>query len=323
MKVVLIAPPVEGARTGGNLYNRGLVRALRGRGIVVEVVGVEGVVDGDCVLVDSLYLEALPAIGNGNGAGLLAHYLPSLVACGEVPPAESLTEAERAAIAAASRFVAPSAFMASALTALGARGRIDVIEPAVEIGARRPVPPDGERLRAIVVANVVPGKGVLALVETLAPALRAGAPIELTIVGALDADRAYAEACIAAAAGLPSVRFAGELAHEATLDAIAASTLFLSPSRMESYGMALAEARALGVPIVARRGGHAAAHVDARAGGELVDDEAAVAAACIALAGDRDALRRRWDAAQAMRPPSRGWDDAAAEFVTAFERTSE
>jgi glycosyltransferase involved in cell wall biosynthesis len=88
---------------------------------------------------------------------------------------------------------------------------------------------------------------------------------------------------------------------------------------MESFGLALAEARALGVPIVARAGGNAAAHVDAAAGGRLVGDDAALAAECALLARDPAERQARRAAAQAARSRSRSrsWADAARDLLTA------
>jgi glycosyltransferase involved in cell wall biosynthesis len=77
----------------------------------------------------------------------------------------------------------------------------------------------------------------------------------------------------------------------------------------------LAEARALGVPVVARAGGNSAAHVEARAGGVLVHDDNALAAECARLARDRDERGRRRAAARACRPPARRWADAARDLI--------
>src|SRR5581483_1295382 len=97
---------------------------------------------------------------------------------------------------------------------------------------------------------------------------------------------------------------------------LAAADVLVSASRMESFGMALAEARALGVPILARAGGNAASLVDFASGGELCSDDAQLAHALVALAQDRDELRAR--AARAARHRLvRSWHDAAAEFVAA------
>jgi hypothetical protein len=52
------------------------------------------------------------------------------------------------------------------------------------------------------------------------------------------------------------VKLLGELSPAAAVRVMAASNLMLSTSVMESYGMALDEARTLGLPILATAGGH-------------------------------------------------------------------
>jgi glycosyltransferase involved in cell wall biosynthesis len=95
---------------------------------------------------------------------------------------------------------------------------------------------------------------------------------------------------------------------------IAGADVLLSASRMESYGMALSEARALGVPIVAREGGNAGAHVSARAGGAAFDGDDALARELVFLAERRDELdarrRRAWEFRRV-----REWRDAARDFI--------
>jgi glycosyltransferase involved in cell wall biosynthesis len=284
MKVELIAPEPTAKITGGNLYNLGLMRALRERGVEMGAGGVK--------LVDSLYLNRVTP-----GTWLLLHYLPSLV------DGAPLSELEKTALTNARTVIVPSVYLRRMIASH--TRRVVVIAPA-RISDNRHV---ARRGGAVLVGNVTPGKGVLPLLA-LAPSL------PLRIIGSLDEDRAYAEKCRAHDA---AVEFCGALPHEATLDAIAAADFLVSASRMESYGLALAEARGLGVPIVARRGGNVATHVDPEAGGQLVDNDEELAVACLRLAGNRDEMARRRRAAQRARPPARSWSDAARELLDAFK----
>jgi glycosyltransferase involved in cell wall biosynthesis len=95
------------------------------------------------------------------------------------------------------------------------------------------------------------------------------------------------------------------------------SDVLVSSSSMETYGMALAEARALGLPIVATRGGNVESLVDPRAGGAVFDDTDAVAEELVRLAKDSDELERRRRLAAEMRLV-RSWDEAAADFLSLF-----
>ena len=110
--------------------------------------------------------------------------------------------------------------------------------------------------------------------------------------------------------------FLDEIPQAQVFDQLARSALLVSASRMESYGMALAEARAHGTPILARAGGHVAAHVDPAAGGQLVADEAELAHAFVALLRRPTELERRIGLAEAARQ-TRSWHLTALEFRSA------
>lgn len=301
MKVVLVVPDPRAAATGGNVYNLGLANALRDEGIDVRIVDRAASRGEGAHVVDSLYLEDVPRLAP---CLLLAHYLPSLVDGGAPSPIE------RAALRAASGSVVPSAFMARELVRLEPRPAF-VVAPGIEIGDVD----EARAHRAALVANLVPGKGVLPFLRAIA-----SRPIALDVIGSLEDDPEYASACRAAAG--PGVAFLGARSHDATLRAIAAADFLVSSSRMESFGLVLAEARALGVPIVARPGGNAAAHVDANAGCALAESDDALAEECLRLAADRAELDRRRAAARARRPPARTWADAARDFVAALTGSS-
>jgi glycosyltransferase involved in cell wall biosynthesis len=276
----------------------------------------------DDLWVDSLYLEAVPGLAREapGRVHLCLHYLPSLVEHGGGWTPALLGEVERAALREARSILVPSAWLGRVIAQTGAlSGRCCVVEPGVDLGAT-PSPPAASRgqLCAVMVANVVPGKGVLPFLLALEQALRDPAQLIFTIVGSLTAAPAYAESCreaVAASATLARVvRFAGSLSPRATQGVIAGADVLLSASRMESYGMALAEARALGIPIVAREGGNAGAHVSARAGGAAFDGDDALARELVFLAERRDELdarrRRAWECRRV-----REWRDAARDFM--------
>lgn len=304
-RFLFVVPPPTERLTGGNLYNLGLLGALRAAGVEAHVVAHDGprseARPGDVRLVDSLHLDALPHLAP---CWLLAHYLPALV-----EGREQLSEAERRALHAADGFVVPSAFMADALARLAPAPRPTVIvAPGIEV-ARQTTTATGAR-HAVVVANLVPGKGVLELLRALGDR-----GCRLAVVGTEDHDPAYAATCRAAA---PWAVFLGELPHAETTAVIAASDFLISASRMESFGFALAEARALGVPIVALDRGNARAHVHDASGGLLVATEDALAEACVQLANDEVELARRRHAARTYRPTPRTWADAAQDLLLAF-----
>jgi glycosyltransferase involved in cell wall biosynthesis len=91
------------------------------------------------------------------------------------------------------------------------------------------------------------------------------------------------------------VEFRGPVPHRAILEQLSTSMLLLHPSRLESFGMSVAEAMAVGLPAVAGRSTASMPWLldDGRAG-VLVDvnDPRAIAQEMVALSGDR----ARWQA---------------------------
>lgn len=320
----LIAPPLDGPPTGGTLYNRELTAALRRAGVSVDVSTLDAPAfpDADLTLVDSLYLDALSDLRERVPAGrvtLLLHYLPTLVRLGHFAAFAELGESERAALTTASGFVVTSRLMEQQLQLGCAASRVVCIEPGTTQVSRTAARP-GRLVRAVMLANVVAGKGLLPLLRALSFQLQEHDPLSLEVVGSLDAEPAYVAACRELLAAHPRVQqrvhLLGARPHERALEQLARAQLLVSASHMESYGMALAEARAAGVPIIAMAGGNAFSHVDASAGGSLCVSREEVAAELLRLVRDpaqvaeRDALARA-----AIR--SRSWDDAAAELIAA------
>ena len=325
---VWICPPLDGPSTGGTLYNARLVDALATCAVRVNAVDLA---EGRRALragvpgrswIDSRFLEHVPELSRDNAGratlGLVVHYLPSLVELGRVPRPSELSAAERVALEKVDRFLVTSPFSREVLVALGVpEGAMVVVQPGVSRAARTDAGARPPHLSALMVANIVPGKGIASFLRALAP-LSDGVSFALTLIGSLSLDAEYGSECrriVEAAPALASrVRFAGSLPHDVVLDCIGACDLLISASRMESYGMALAEARAMGTPIVARSGGNTRAHVSENAGGELVDDDGALASAVVRLAREPGEIRRRASLAERART-ARTWGDAAADFI--------
>ena len=328
---LLVAPPLDGPPTGGTLYNRGLVAALRASGVELRTGGWPEAADdarpAALQLIDSLYLQHVPALAaaakaRGVASWLLLHYLPSQVRLGRAVARDELSAVERAALAAADGVMATSRFMAEQLAALGvAAERVRCVEPGVAQVAREQ---HGDaHVHAVVLGSVTEAKGQLALLQALARELRDGDALKLELIGSLDAEPEHAAECRALIAAHPAlaarVLLPGTLPHEAALARLARADLLLSVSRMESYGMALSEARATGVPILARAAGNVPAHALAEAGGTLCPDVATVAREIVALTRDRTLLAQR-DALARSHRIARSWSEAAGEMNEIFSQ---
>jgi glycosyltransferase involved in cell wall biosynthesis len=245
---------------------------------------------------------------------LLLHYLPTLLQNPEPKTLRELSPREQHALNAADVIVTPSQTLRALVLQLRPGVPCAAIEPGV---ARAPAPRVAREHTCSMVCNVTENKGVLPFLRALAQCAAPADDFQLRIAGRLDLEPAYAEACRALVAESPwlsaHVAWLSGLAPEAVMDELARAGVFASASRMESYGMALAEARACGTPIVARAGGHVAAHVRAADGGELVADESALAQALLRLMRSPDELARRQQLA-AAKPLRRSWAEAAREL---------
>lgn len=97
-------------------------------------------------------------------------------------------------------------------------------------------------------------KGLDVLLEAAVPLSREFPQLELRIAGT-GRDRAEIERRIAAHGLGTWVRMLGHVTDEQRLALLAGARVFLTPSRMEGFGLAAAEAMAAAVPVVATRAG--------------------------------------------------------------------
>ena len=324
-----VVPDLDGPTSGGTQYDRMLLAAASGTGLSCATLShaaapaaLVRATAGDVFWVDSLFLGSFAGLvacaRADTPVGLIAHYLPSLVEEGEGLALDQLTVAERSALQAASLFLVTSDFMGRVIRRLvGDRSPILCVEPG-RAGCEPLLLPDPP-VRALLVANLVPGKGVAPFLAALAKHAILADDFSLRVVGSLGSDPAYARRCVELAADTRlrgRVDLVGELSPGDTLRAMEASNLLISASFMESYGMALAEGRAIGLPIVARAGGNVVNLVEPYSGGELVQDEDELALAFLRLVREPERLRRRLILARARSLPPRSWADAARELAS-------
>lgn len=248
----------------------------------------------------------------------MVHELPS-VAGGESGPETVARERDyEESLLRADRLIAASDHGRKVLLSRGVPpARIHVVRPGFDH-----VPPRGgfhvERygpVRALCVAQWIPRKGILTLVEAWAHRERPGAVLEL--VGETDADLDYCESVSSAidTAPLGSIIVSGSVDDEALGAAYASADIFVLPSRYEGYGIVYAEALAYGLPIVACDVGPVPDLVG-REAALLVepDDEEGLSTALDLLLGDPE-LRARMSAAASRRASSLPlWKSTVAGF---------
>lgn len=251
---------------------------------------------GTIVVVDGLFLahRQRPLPG---GTTALLHQVPDRTPWSETPlPVIATSQATADAVRGAAR-------------------RVGVVRPGLDACFRpRPARSPGERLRVVCTGTVWPGKGQLLLAEALATSAR---PCQLVLVGDHSVAPDYAQR-IQRAAPPGTLQLRGVLSPAQVADELHAADLFVSASRDESFGMAVAEAVACGVPVLAFATGEIATFVHDDHNGWLLPTTASDAVFVQRLhdlLGDPTRLARARVAAVA--PPLTPWDEVARRFAAA------
>jgi len=320
--------------SGGNVYDRRVRDGLGSRGwrvTTVETGNASGAAEalravprGATVLVDGLVALSAPEAIAEAAARVRTVVLAHMVAAAFPDATAPIVAAERRALAAADHVVVTSRWTAEELRRrdLVADGRVTVAPPGVDVPPERSLADAGKeppRLDLLCVGVVAPHKGqdvLLAALDRLP-----GRAWTCRIVGSPRPFGAFASSVTRTAQRfdgrvlLTGVLHGPELAAE-----YRRSALLVAPSRVESSGMAIAEARGHGVPVLAAQVGGIP---DTVSGGGAVlvppEDPIALAAALDAWMMD-PALRRRLRAeARAARAGLPTWAATVAAVSEALE----
>ena len=314
--------------SGGNVYDREVRDGLRDRGWTVSIVecadaaGVASALrsasDGTLVLIDGLAAGwAAPEVEAATGRLRIVVLAHMLVAAFPDATASEI-EAETRMLRHAHRVIVTGRWTGEEVARRGLADaeRITVARP----GVRAADVPEPEHDAALLCVGVVaPHKGQDLLLDALDRV-----PTNdwrCTIAGSTDSYRGFAERIAQRAAAFDGrVRLPGVLVGEALADAYRRSAVLVAPSRVESAGMAIADARARGIPVVGTAVGGIPDTV--LGGGAILvrpDDPDALAHALTSWMTD-PALRERLRA-EALRAREHlpTWDDTVATIADALE----
>ncbi len=199
--------------------------------------------------------------------------------------------AEDGVLAAAREIIAISPYVLAECRDKTA-GRFHLVEnPVADVFFDGVAPPAPGHQRVLCVARVIPRKGILALIEAFATIAQAHPQATLALVGEMNSAPEYAAACRARAAALgmaDRVAFLGALPPEQVRTEYAAADVFALASEQETAPVSIAEAMAMGRPVVTTDVGGCAAMVEHGVTGLVVPprDGAALAGALAALLTD-------------------------------------
>lgn len=276
VSVVLVVPGPLDARTGGTIYDLRIVAGLQQGGWKVDVLELDAsfpyptsrsleqadaafaaIPTGSIVIVDSLALGAIPDLITREAERVrvvaLVHQLLATAVGLDSNTMARFEEAEHRALKAAALVIVTSHAAQDLLARYAvASDRIVIIEPGTDAapiarGSSAPSP-----LQLLSVATVHPGKGHEMLLESLA-----AVPCRswhLTCAGSLTRNARTAGRLrdVVNSLGLGDrVSLVGALDQKALAICYDAADVFVLATEQETYGMAVAEALACGLPVVA------------------------------------------------------------------------
>ena len=237
-------------------------------------------------------------------------------------PYLALVEAPHIRRAAALHATSPAE--ADHLRAFGAR-RIEVIPLGVDMPAVRPVRrtdrvPD-EPLRVLFLSRLHPKKGIPVLFDALRLVREAGVRVAVIIAGSGQLDYEAELRRSATSLGINDlITWAGHVEGDAKSALFENADVFVLPSSQENFGIAVAEALAAGLPVIASREVAIAGEVEAAgAGRALPIDARAFADALLDYVRRPDARVAAGRAAAAFARASYSWP-VCAERLEALYR---
>ena len=276
--IVFAIPGDLSSRSGGYGYDRRLLAELPGLGLETRHLPLPGRFPdasgddiaaavtamntrGDVLLIDGLAYGAMPlaAVQALRAPVVALCHHPLCLEAGRGPlRAAQLRETERAALAQAAHVIVTSAHTGGLLARdfAVAADRISVAAPGTDPAPR--ARGSGGAPALLAVGAIIQRKAFDVLVEALSGLI--DLDWRLRIIGDKDvapATTTALERLIAANNLSGRVELSGDVSDDELGAAYDASDVFVSSSLYEGYGMALAEAMARGLPIVATTGGAA------------------------------------------------------------------
>ena len=313
--------------TGGHLYHRRMADAARSHDASVTFVQASLVRPPDVGHFDVVVVDSITAWR------LAPHVLrrrdPPLVAMVHQPPGGiGGTSLRRASQGALDRYVysrcdaviASSRSLALELTRHVEPSRLHVVEPGCDLPVGTPdrTLRRGRKIGVLCVANWLPHKGVLELVEAVRM-LPAG-DVTLHLVGHDDVDGRYSRRVGDSVAASECIVVHGSVDRATVAGLHAGADVFALPSLVEMYGIAYAEAVRAGVPVVGWRAGNLPNLINDGVEGCLVSpgDVAALSDVLGRLADDGEWRARLASAARRRGALLPTWADAAGAFFGAI-----
>lgn len=317
--MTFLLPDPRTFRSGGNHYNQRLLQALHQQGLSFTAAHrLADISAAGPIWVDSLMAEA--PLPEDRIRWLIVHHLNSLYPPRGYSSAAYFEAYEAKLLRQFDGFLVSSPFTKAYLSKRGMQQDCIMVEPGLDPVPHLPLRPYGS-LRAVMAANLVERKGILPFLQVL-KAKGAWPNLHIRIFGEAGLAPTYAERCMSAIAELPDglVRYEGAVPQEDMAAAYLQANLFISTAFMETYGMALQEAAAFGLPLLVRRGGNAAHHVQPGKNGYVCDSLNELVSWLQRWQQQPYELGQLGGNAHALaQQPQHSWQDAARQFLQQYQ----
>ena len=343
-RAAFVVPGSINTRTGGSIYDRRMVEGLRRRGWDVDVIelgpgfpfpapaaireataSLGSIASKTLTIVDGLAMSVLPDAIEREASRLSVVALVHLPVAADVgldgKTASRLEKAERRALAAVPLVIVTGKTTLEMLERYaGVREKAMVVEPGTD-RARPATGSGGSTVQLLSVATLNAGKGHDVLLRSLGAMPHAN--WRLTCAGNYERDARttnHVRHMIDELGLGDRVTLAGDLDAPVLAQCYDTADVFVLASRQETFGMAVAEALAHGLPVVSTMTGAIPDLVGPDAGilvppGNTND----LTNALSRVVGDADLRARLAAGARRVAETLPTWDHAAARFASALE----
>ncbi len=328
-----VLPKERNQPSGGNIYNKYIIQALQQVGQSVEVISADDYLQAvfqdqtGIYWVDTLVLESIQEVLSLSPSQahslLIVHHLESL-APAKGQSAEKLRAQEEPWLNWFNGFLATSYFTKDYLRQREVSQPIVVTEPGTNISLTATPKRSTEKVHALMVANLVERKGILPWLQWLVENVSTRDQFALTITGRLDIEPVYAQQCISVIKDhsllLKYVYLVGSQPFNQMTNFYHKSNLFISVASMETFGMALQEARVYQLPILTTDGGNSAYHLTSGQTGYVFSNLTQLGSFFLDLIRKPTEFTNLYERTQQYPASYLSWKQTASELVQQFDQ---
>lgn len=330
--IVFVCPDPKSFISGGNIYNLHFLEALRKYDPAIQQIDFETFQllkeadKRDLYFLDTIYFDALKKYkGDLSSTYMIVHHLDSLDQLEEDRLAYFKKE-EEDLLDRFGGFLSTSYFTQSYLFSLG---YVDVkhlaLPPAISFKPKRRKK-SIDKINALMVNNLMQRKGIIEFLTALKESKITKDQFELTIIGGETLEPEYAQACKVLLRDRKLqelVNYIGPLPHAKVKRYFEDSNLYISSAFMETFGIAMQEAVAYRMPMLAFDGGSADYHIEEFENGFLFDTHKELVATLEELCFQTDEFKSLVDAAWKFRKfETYTWDQVIGNFVKQLAEVS-